>query len=335
MRALSAGDSTVTGFVKYDPTAAQQITANNLFSTAALDAMLNNGKTAVPDFPVTAIALKPVFVTLSNLVGGRYFRLPVWHGPPAVPQAYPSNAWGTYVWIDTQEPGVGTGAGQVDTVGATNGSSRTPGTTYGLGSFINFRLSATQAASLNIVHDSLPALRAPRVQGGDFAVLVGMHVTSREITRWTWQTFWSAPDPDQPPLPSSVPIAADRPAQLTGAPRHYAVAIAYQMVSPDQPNTGGANAGNSVYAYNPYLEAGFGPADLPSSKPGTYNGQPVANNVGMQTNCMSCHAQACYSTSGSLNPAYYTGDQYIDLNGPQFTGNLKVDFLWSVPDTAR
>ncbi len=62
----------------------------------------------------------------------------------------------------------------------------------------------------------------------------------------------------------------------------------------------------------------------------------VPNNVGVQTNCMSCHAQACYDKkSGSLASAYYTGDQYIDLDGSQFQGKLKVDFLWSLPDLAQ
>ena len=107
------------------------------------------------------------------------------------------------------------------------------------------------------------------------------------------------------------------------------------MVSPPQPNTGGQNVGESIYAYNPWLEAGFGPGNLPSSQPGTYKGRPVANNVGVQTNCMSCHAQACYSTTGSQDPSLYTGDQYIDLGGSQFQGKLRVDFLWSLPDLAR
>jgi hypothetical protein len=40
---------------------------------------------------------------------------------------------------------------------------------------------------------------------------------------------------------------------------------------------------------------------------------------------MSCHAQACYSTADSTPVC--TGDQYIDLNRPQFQGKLNVDFL--------
>jgi mono/diheme cytochrome c family protein len=114
------------------------------------------------------------------------------------------------------------------------------------------------------------------------------------------------------------------------------MSVAYSMKNPPQPNTGGKNDGNSVYAYNPWLEAGFGPGDLPASQPGKDNGKQVANNVGVQTNCMSCHAQAAYSpTISDLESVLYTGDQYIDVKGPQFKGKLRTDFLWSIPDNAR
>lgn len=203
-----------------------------------------------------------------------------------------------------------------------------------MGSFVHFRLSTAQAKSLNMLRRALPINRAVGPAAtGDYVVVAGMHVTSRETTRWTWQTFWWTADPDSPPLPSSSEIAGDRPDQLKGPPRHYGVVPGYSMVFPDQPNTGGANAGNSVYAFNPYLEAGFGPTALPASQPGTYNGRPVANNVGVQTNCMSCHAQACYPTPNDTS--LYTGDQYIDLSGPQFTGKLRIDFLWSINDFAE
>ena len=70
---------------------------------------------------------------------------------------------------------------------------------------------------------------------GDIVILVGMHVTSRENTRWTWQTFWWAPDPLNPPAPSSKAVAAHKPKALTGAPAHYAMAITYYMVNPKEP----------------------------------------------------------------------------------------------------
>jgi hypothetical protein len=336
--AAAFSDSSVLGFVKYDPTGAQHITTNGLLSQAKLNQMLAAGQTEIPSFPTSAVSLKVQTVQLSSgsLVGNRYFALAAWPGPPPIPAPFPAgkSTWKQCVWIDTQDLGVGTGNGTVDTVWNSDGSSRTPETTYGIGSFIAFRLSASQARSLNALRRALPINRLIRAAAaGDYVIVEGMHVTSREISRWTWQTFWWTPNADSPPLPSSAMIAGDRPDQLKGAPRHYAVVPGYSMVFPDQPNTGGSNVGNSVYAFNPYLEAPFGPADLPMSKPGTYNGAPVANNVGVQTNCMSCHAQACYPTADSST--MYTGDQYMDLSGPQFQGKLKVDFLWSLNDDAE
>ena len=334
----AVSDQSVLGFVKYDPTAAQNITTNGLFSTSKLNQLLAAGQTSVPSFPPTALALKIKTVTLSSssLIANRYYPFPVWPGPPDPPAAFPpgKSTWKQCAWIDTQDSGPGTGTGKVDTVWNADGSSRTPETTYGLGSFLSFRLSAAAARSLNVLRRAMPLDAAMRPAAtGEFVVVAGMHVTSRELTRWTWQTFWWTADPANPPSPSSPDIAADRPAQLTGAARHYGVVPGYSMVFPDQPNTGGTNVGNSVYAYNPYLEAGFDPSVLPASQPGTFNGKPVANNFGVQTNCMSCHAQACYQTANDTS--VYTGDQYIDLSGPQFTGKLKVDFLWTINDFAE
>jgi hypothetical protein len=332
------GEPTVLGFVKFDPTSADFIANQNLLSKSTLKGLLQSGKTDVPDFPNTSISLKPVYQVLaqSKLVGGRYFMLADWPGPPNPPRAFPSSEWKQCVWVDVQDAGLGKGNGKVDTVCKADGSSRTDETTYGLGRFINFRMSAAQALMADALHEQVRGNAAPVSVAGNYAVLVAMHVTTREMTRWTWQTFWWSPNPDSPPQPSSPTTAAARPAALKDAPRSYAMSTAYMMETPPQPNTGGTNAGNSVYGYNPWLEARFGPSVLPASTPGTLNGQQVANNVGVQTNCMSCHAQASYSSAGAdLESTLYTGNRYIELKGPQFKGNLRTYFLWSIPDTAR
>jgi len=66
-------------------------------------------------------------------------------------------------------------------------------------------------------------------------------------------------------------------------------------------------------------------------------GKPVKtpNDVGAQTNCMSCHGQANWNPNNVANAPDYTGDRYIDMNSPQFKGTLKVDFLWSIPGNAH
>ena len=174
------------------------------------------------------------------------------------------------------------------------------------------------------------------VGAGDYAVLVAMHVAGREITRWTWQTFWWTPTPANPQLPSSPEIAALRPAALTGAPRNYAMALGYDMITPDQPNVGGQNSGLGVYVYNPYLEARFGPANLPDSLPGNDPyGRPAANNVGVQCNCMSCHMRANYNPSNLATAPRYSGSRYTSMDDPQFSGTLQVDLLWSLEELAR
>jgi hypothetical protein len=329
--------------VKFDPIAADFILANGLLSAARLTSYLNTDhKTAVPGFPNTAISLKPTYRTLKPLVGDRYYLLKVWPGAPPLifnqtsklweSKAFPDSVWGQCVWIDIQGSG-NAGAG-VDKTCAADGSSRTSANTYGIDQFIHFQMSQTDADQINA-----EASGATSVSAGDYAILVGMHVTSREITRWTWQTFWWVNDPDNPAAPSSRTIASRRPAQLAGASRHYAQCTGYDEEVPSQPNSGGSNTGETIYCYNPYLEARFTPDVLPDSQPGDtqLNGKTVktANNVGVQTNCMSCHGRANYNPGNVATAPQYSGARYVDLNDPVFNGVLKVDFLWSLADNAK
>ncbi|MGH8606165.1 MAG: hypothetical protein ACREX9_01700, partial [Gammaproteobacteria bacterium] len=221
------------------------------------------------------------------------------------------------------------------------GSSRTPATTYGLGNFIHFKLSPQEAAewktegiNVNIGGTTY------QPQAGEAVILVAMHVGTREMTEWTWQTFWWQPNPDKPPTPSSPAVAAARPKQLRGAARHYAQCTAYQMVTPNQPITGGTGTQPHL-CYSPYLEAPFtnvvtpthSSPDLLDSQPWTYQGTTYNLSVGVQTNCMSCHIQAAYPQNN--NAPGYTADRYIDLNSPAFNNFLKMDFSWSIVQNVK
>ena len=349
----SGPEATVVGFVKYDPTAEAFIRLNGLLNTANLNALLSAGEAGVPSFPSTAIALKPVYLPVTHLVQGRYFMLKTWPGSPALtkdPQtgmyvsndnkAFASSEWGQCIWIDVHPTGApppdeGT---SVDRTCSVNGSSRTTANTYGVGSFINFQMSATQAQELNasaVAHKT----QNPDAKAGDYEVLTAMHVATKEITRWTWQTFWWQPNPAMPLAPSTRAMVAARPSQLQGPARHYAGCAAYQELNPLEPVTGGSNTGQSVYCFNPYLEASaFGPNanKLPDSQPGMTtlsDGSSVMtpNDVGVQTNCMSCHEQANYHPGKIGSAPDYTGDRYVDLNDPAFRRTLQADFLWSIP----
>lgn len=326
----NAGSETVFGYVKFDPTAADHVARERLLSLSALNQLMLGGAQQIPVFPPTALTLKSAFqiLTAQSLVQGRYYRLNVWTGPPQTPQSWGPSQWPGVVWIDIE--GSGSGNGQVDMEASTDGSSRTDATTYPVSSMINHRLSALEAQEFN---ENQPGSNAVE---GDYAVLVAMHVAGREITRWTWQTFWWTPTPDDPQVPSSQAIAALRPAELVGSPRNYAMALGYDMVTPGQPYVGGHNSGSAIYTYNPYLEARFAPANLPDSIGGNDSGgRPAANNVGVACNCMSCHVRANYNPDNLATAPRYSGDRYTDLDDPQFAGTLQVDLLWSLPELAR
>ena len=320
----------IAGFTKFDPTAAAHISAQRLLDLATLDTLLTGGAQQVTPFPVTALAAKPVFqiVRARDLVAGRYYALKAWSGPPATPQPDPPSQWPGAVWIDLL--GGGRGAGALEAPFGDDGSARTDDTPYPLAALLPYRLSAADAAAFNAAKPGTDAA------GGDYALLVAMHVAGRELARWTWQTFWWTPTPDEPGAPSSAPVAALRPPQLRGAARHYAMALAYTMLSPNEPYVGGDNTAPAVYVYNPYLEARFAPADLPDSQPGLDPaGRPAANNVGVQTNCLSCHIQANYHPLRLATAPRFTGARYIDLGAAAFVGTLQTDFLWALPRHAR
>lgn len=313
-------DERVVGFVKYDPTAAQFAVSNKLFDSLVLQSMLDQGKTEIPQFPNTGMTLKPVFeiVTQDTLQAcGGYYKLNVWTGLPPKPISYPEGSWPGYVYVDPNNGGQGNGSVDI------GGKHRTPQTTYNLNDFVHFKLDKQTAAELKANFNM-------QAKEGDIAILVAMHVTSKEITRWTWQTYWWAPNADNPPAPSSAAIAAMRPSQLQGAPRHYAMSQAYTFINPNQPLTGGNNIGTSIYAFNPYLEAGFDPGVLGNSAIVITNGKKVVNNYGVLTNCMSCHANANYAPASVTTGPGYLGDTYIDMNSPAYKGTLKLDFAWSI-----
>jgi hypothetical protein len=312
--------------VNWSPEMVSDVERNHYLSSTALNKLLSNGtKTIVLNH--RSVSLKPTYLWLdpSLLVQGRYFQMSTWPGPPNPAIPFPSNLWKQCVWVDAKQPGSGTGTGAADTTCATDGSSRTAQSTYGVGSFIHFQLTAQEAKEWQKEGNT-------NAHTGDEVILVGMHVGSREMTEWAWQTFWWQPDASNPPAPSSAAIAAARPLQLKGAPRHYAQCTAYQMVNPNQPFSGG-NGTKPLLCYNPYLEAPFSQTDLPASTPWTYQGNTYTNNVGVQTNCMSCHIQAAYPQDSSA--PQYTGDQYIDLNSAEFNKHLQMDFSWSIVQNVK
>jgi hypothetical protein len=319
LRGLKALDDTVPGFwvaVSYNPQAAAHVVNNQLLKQSVLNKyVVNGGIGSVPPFPDTAITTKPVYYVGHK--GDQLIRIPAWPGQPTVPQAFGESSWNSYVYADVhnlQKPG----RKLVPVTSSNPTPAQILAATCNLNDFINFKMDTVMAAYINQQQGPVQGVTAAT---GDIAILVAMHVTSREIHNWAWQTYYWAPNPDTPFLPSSNLAAKLRPKQLHGAASHYAVVTAYAEVLPNQPINGGTNTGvTPVIGYNPYLEATFGPATF--AFPNVMNSK---FQYGIQTNCMSCHALATMSPA-----APYSTDQYISMNNPIFTNTVQLDFSWSM-----
>ncbi|WP_158046454.1 hypothetical protein [Skermanella pratensis] len=320
-------DTQIFETVAYDPTSAKFINDNKLFVLSTIQAMYTAGQAEIPTFPVTAVSIKPVYkiASQSKLIGGKYYAMPAWPGTPVVTadivaSGYPETAWPGCVYVDVTNPGASTSTGIDGTCGG-----QTAAATYGLGDFIAYAVTSSNVAAFNA--------EGYKVAAGDYLLLMAMHVTSREISEWTWQTYFWTPAPMNPPSPSSDAIASAQPAALSMPAAHYAMSIGYQMISPNQPVNGGNNDGKPVIAYNPYLESGFNAEVFSVSRQVTDPNTGVAwtGQVGVETNCMTCHALAAVNFGTGSGTGYAT-TFYIGRNDPIFAGTVQTDFLWSIAD---
>ncbi len=308
--------------VAYNPQAAQHILSNKLYDSSVLAGFATKGNANIPEFPNNSIVIKPTYELIpKEAFASGFFPLRIWEGPDYCDSGFVDSQWKSVVYIDVNNKSQGDGSAD-----NTNLNKRMPQNSYNLNSMIYYTVTGADTANI----------KGSRI--GDIVVLVGMHVTTKEIKRWTWQTYWWSPETKKPPVPSSEAIASKRPSQITGAPAHYAMAIGYTFTMPNQPLTGGNKNGTPVIAFNPYLESGFGVNVF--YEPGRViekGGKLILNRVGCQTGCMSCHALATFDKSQPVNPALqlqpsnYIPDTYIDMvTDSNFTNRLQLDFLWSI-----
>ncbi len=137
-----------------------------------------------------------------------------------------------------------------------------------------------------------------------------MHVNTKELDRWTWQTFyWQGNSSQEVTFPGML---ADAPVTLKAPWNSYAMCTAYDQIF----------NGKQVVCFNPYLETSPGIPD------------------GINSNCVSCHGMA---RAGSTNisspypPTYTNHDLFpipVQFDDPLLFGGLtKMDFSWAVGDS--
>lgn len=279
----------------------------------------------IKPFPNTSIMTKPVFWIVS---GTQPTMVPYWNGlgsNASTNTANPANpTWKQCVLADPTgqakndqdricnegQPGQTTmkaGTYQVVPVSAMPAQS----------GFYAFKLSQQEVDDLKQFADELgnSNVSTSQVAAGDFALLVAMHVSTREIDNWTWQTFWWQPNPSQ--LAADPPTAMSPPSSIPRPWNQYAACTAYYMVTPP-----GSPNGSPRLCYNPYLETDLTGLDNKD--------QTVTNGTGVQSNCMTCHRAAAWPTN------QYAVAFELDPGNPKwFAGNTKVDFAWSMQNFAH
>ena len=243
----------------------------------------------IQDFNNDAVMLKPVY----RLIPAKSVSiLPYWSGPsnstnPSVPDP---STWTKKMVVIPPDL-------NIDVKNIKLQSADEPLPAIPLSAFYNIKLTKDDAASL------------PKAQEGDYIILVAMHVSTREIDNWTWQTFWWSLE--KPTLPESAKNHVKAPFD------HYQVAVGYSfMTDPNNPDS------LTLTCFNPYLETGFSDTDF------VY----TLGQRGIESNCMSCHRTAAWPGPDQR----YAGNGVIDPGNPDiFGGKTKTDFLWGIADRVK
>ena len=312
---LPGSQNPVSVVVQYDNDVYAHVQANQYYSTAVMNALNNSwGNTPlasqrIQNFPSTSVALKPTyqFASATQPTQLQYWTGPIDSTTPSTPQY---GTWTNWVWI--VPPGIDP---------ATFKQQQNDGhEVVSVNDFYHFPLTAADFTSTNspLIGASLfpnNPLSQSGFQPGDYAILVAMHVTTREAPEWTWQTFWWTPE--ESPVPASIQSKIKPPFN------HFQTAVAYSYTQD------GVNSPTSLptLCYNPYLETNFDNSTF-----------VYPNQIGTQSNCISCHRAAVWPTippasagSGAIpNPSYVSfgvidpGDPYL------FGGQTKTDFLWGL-----
>jgi hypothetical protein len=324
-----------TSFNRFSPSLAQFIykkqynkasvltNINNQFNTNHTAPVDRQIQTSPDSFDVHSFALKPVFQFIS---GSEPTAVPFWAGVSPQSTTLLTNpapdTWRQCVIVDP------TGNLQPGSTAKMSCNGETPQNwpVVSLQNFYSILITQNQADSFssfaatsgddvgrNNKSDSTSVV--DMVKAGNYALLVAMHVTGKEISNWTWQTFWWSPDTQNPVF------GKDRPRSIKAPWNNYNMRTAYYMVAPP----GTKHAGEPLISFNPYLETNL--IGTVSSEVGS---KDTITWYGVFSNCMSCHRMAAWGTTT------YISDGFIDpADSVLFSTNTKTDFLWSIPTRAQ
>lgn len=293
--------------VLYNYEAAQHILKKHLYSVPRLDGLRNaianaNAKkyvppTRIPNFPRASIVVKTEWQVVYDLGHGQTTPLFIWDPDVAKRRRSAGNYdsmnvqdWGKTVVIDT--------SGRACDDRDYQDGEAVPLDCFYSRSLPGPDLDATSGEVQGIIERDKPANA-----GTPYLILMGVHLTTKEIPDWVWATFWWYN------RVSESPYSADRPARLVGKWRHFLMDTTFSDTTPLDPVDG-----KNKICYNPYLEERF--------------------SGGIVSNCIQCHKRAVY---GAKEDGYKFAEEArgvdpktISKDDPYFNGVVRVDFLWSV-----
>jgi hypothetical protein len=311
---LPGSQNPITVTVQYDNDVYQQVQVNQYYSPTVLN-NVNNGWGNTPlanqniqNFPNTSVAIKPSYLFA---YANQPTQLQYWTGATnsTTPETPQYGTWTDWLWV--VPPSVDPAAFKKQ---QNDGHE-----VVSVNDFYHFPLTAADfTASNDPLNGSVLFPNNPMSQSGfapgDYAILVAMHVASREVPSWTWQTFWWTID--TPVIPAPIDGRIKPPFN------HYQTAVSYSYTQD------GLNSPTSLptLCFNPFLETGFDNSTF------VYPAQ-----LGTNSNCISCHRAAVWpaippasAPLGSVNPGY-VANGVIDPGDPYlFSGQTKTDFMWGV-----
>jgi hypothetical protein len=302
-----SADAPILSYTLYNFAAYEHIRSHRLQLSSELNQL---SKTGIPDnsidgdrsvapFPRDSIVIKTVWwpVARKGLTP-----LPVWDPASNQPRRGGNDymSWTRVVVLDPLD--------NASTVRKTTiefaGQSFQDAHRIGLQEFYRVRVDADMARRLMLDHSARKAasvVLGRSIEEGDYLVLVGLSLATKEIREWVWGTLWWH---DQAEV---GPFAADRPPSLSAEWRNYLLQVAFDTDKP------AAFDGGPHICFNPWLEGRFPDA---------------GHGGGTASNCRACHSRASYPPVDFLPVTRGIPDL---TNDPAYApGRLRTNFVWSI-----
>jgi hypothetical protein len=304
-------------FVMFNPAAHKFIRDNRFHMKSQLDLIRAGGAPDIEPFPAEAMSLKTLWWPIKK---GGLSPLPVWDAEPTKPidSGFPTTignnfpTWKRIVAIDPSRESVP--EGETATVKFFDPAAANPlsaqlvdrpnSKVVPLKRLYHYKLTEDDIQQSRVLLNNVfRRLTGRDAEAGDYVALVNLHYTTKEIDDWVWATFWWHDKPDD------GVFGANRPAEVLGTWRNYLMNVAFSMDTPKEED------GHPKIAYNPWLEARF-----PN---------------GVMSNCMTCHQRSTWPQHEELPVPFLPVTRgSMKLDDPFFKNRTRLDFLWSIGDSA-